>query len=262
MLETESTLTPQSPVAAESLCALDSARIHFGHPFHRLELLERALTHSSYVNELTERASKSGEPPLVPVEDNEKLEFLGDAVIGLVIAQVLMEVVPEADEGKLSRLRSFLVSSRVLAEIAAERDIGRFIRLGKGELHSGGTTKTSILAAAIEAVVGAVYLDADFATADRFVRALFLPALDRHLAEATAKRHLDSDPKTHLQERTQAHFRAIPGYRVVETWGPEHQKQFRVELTIQGNVVATGEGRSKKEAEQNAAQKALDTLTF
>jgi ribonuclease-3 len=223
------------------------------HRFHNPRVLLQALTHSSYSNELMNLGASSTSLP-----DNERLEFLGDAVIGLVVANQLMERFPEACEGALSRWRSNLVSRKTLAEIAAGLGLGDHLLLGRGERRTGGAEKRSILAAALEALVGAMYVDGGLGTAEIFLGDVYRPFFD-HLASGEPP---PSDNKTHLQERTQSRFKMTPVYRLIDAWGPEHQKTFRVEIIIDGKVVASGEGGSKKEAEQRAASLALEILGF
>lgn len=222
-----------------------------GHQFEDPVLLLRSLTHSSYSNE--KAVVSTG------VEDNERLEFLGDAVIGLVVAEALMARYPTASEGKLSRWRSNLVSRRTLAELALKLDLGQFLRLGRGERQTGGAEKTSILAGGFEAVVGAMYLDGGITVARRFLVQIFEPLVEGFADENQAgSRYLDK--KTALQEKTQSLYRLTPTYRLVESWGLEHEKNFRVEILLGDSVVADGQGRSKKEAEQEAARNAIEKL--
>ncbi len=224
-----------------------------GHRFQDPRTLLQALTHSSYSNELVHAGGVSAALP-----DNERLEFLGDAVIGLVVAGQLMARFPQASEGLLSRWRSNLVSRKTLAEIAARLGLGENLLLGRGERRTGGAEKRSILAAALEALVGAVYLDGGLGVAEGFLGSVYSPFFE-HLANGEPA---TSDNKTHLQERTQSRFKMTPVYRLIDSWGPEHQKTFRVEILIDGRTVASGEGRSKKEAEQRAASLALEILGF
>ena len=225
--------------------------------FCKPDLLIQAITHSSYSNE-TACAQEKALPILA---DNERLEFLGDAVIGLVVARTLMELFPDAAEGKLSRWRSSLVSRKTLAELASELRLGDYVMLGRGEKRTGGSEKRSILAAALEALVGAMYLDGGIEKVSVFLRQIYQPLLAA-LTEGDETIFKLMDKKTHLQEKTQSVFKAAPHYRLVEAWGPEHEKFFRVEIVIDGKVVAQGDGRSKKEAEQQAASLALDILGF
>ena len=222
-----------------------------GHEFRDPALLLRSLTHSSYSNE---KAILS-----TGVEDNERLEFLGDAVIGLVVAESLMARYPSASEGKLSRWRSNLVSRRTLAELATKLDLGSYLRLGRGEKQTGGAEKTSILAGGFEAVVGAMYLDGGIHCARQFLAQIFEPLVEGFADENNpGSRYLDK--KTALQEKTQSVYRLTPTYRLVDSWGLEHEKNFRVEILLGDSVVADGQGRSKKEAEQEAAKNAIEKL--
>lgn len=234
---------------------LELSQSKLGHSFKQVEILVQALTHSSFFNE--KNSSKTEVKA-----DNERLEFLGDAVIGLVIAQSLMERFPRASEGKLSRWRSSLVSRKTLAEIALSLGMNDWVLLGRGERQSGGAVKVSILAGVFEAVVGALYLDAGLKTANMFLREVYEPWLTAltELKESEARKLFDM--KTHLQERTQEMYRTVPSYQLVDSWGPEHEKIFKVEIRISGRSVALGEGRSKKEAEQKAAHAALEVLGF
>lgn len=224
-----------------------------GHQFADREVLLLSLTHSSYSNE---QASLG-----VECRDNERLEYLGDAVLGLVVAEALMDIFPHACEGKLSQWRSHLVSRQTLSELAGSLKLGEYLRLGKGERRSGGGRKTSILAAAFEAVVGALYLDGGVEAAAQFIQSSYSNLLSC-LKEGNGYVSSMTDCKTYLQECTQEKFRTTPVYRLVDTWGLEHQKMFRVELRVGDEVVSVGEGKSKKSAEQEAAGRALKDLGF
>lgn len=193
--------------------------------------------------------------------DNERLEFLGDAVIGLVVAKNLMELFPEAAEGKLSRWRSSLVSRKTLAEIAMQLNLGSLVLLGRGERQTGGSEKRSILAAVLESVVGAIFRDGGIAPANDFLVRIYAPLFEM-LSQGDEQLFRLMDKKTHLQEKTQSVFKSAPLYRLISAWGPEHEKFFRVEIVIDGKVVAHGDGRSKKDAEQQAASLALEILGF
>lgn len=226
------------------------------HEFRNTDLLVQALTHSSFSNE----NSSSSEPKVPPeIPDNERLEFLGDAVIGLVVARCLMDMFPNACEGKLSRWRSSLVSRKTLAEMSAELKLGELILLGRGERRTGGAEKRSILAAVLEAVVGALYLDGGMEKATEFLRTIYAKWFES-LTDLNDQVFRMLDKKTHLQERTQQLYRTTPEYRLVEAWGAEHEKFFRIEILIAGEVIARGDGRSKKEAEQQAADRALEVM--
>jgi ribonuclease III len=210
-----------------------------GHRFVRPEHLEVALTHRS-MGEGTQ---------------NETLEFLGDAVLSLAISDLLMRAFPGAQEGDLSKMRASLVNAEQLAQKARLLDLGRWLRLGKGEERSGGRDKEKILAAAFEALLGAVYLDVGYDAALRVVEAHFGSDLQRHV-EAPGHR----DYKTRLQELTQRLYRETPVYTLTDERGPDHEKEFVVELAVGGRVLGRGTGRSKKLAEQAAAMEALAAL--
>ena len=187
-------------------------------------------------------------------ENNEKLEFLGDAVLDLAVSDLLMERFPRAAEGELSKRRAALVNARALAAKAAAVELGAELRLGKGEEKSGGRKKPSILAAAYEAVIGAVYLDGGFTAARALVA--------RHFEAELRGDSRDSpiDHKSRLQETTQRLFRETPVYGLVDASGPDHDRAFVVELRIGGEIYGRGEGKSKKEAEQQAALQGLAAI--
>jgi ribonuclease-3 len=204
-----------------------------------------AVTHRSYVNE----------HPGEGLEDNERLEFLGDAVIDLAISHRLMERFPAATEGELSKMRAAVVDEPGLAGLARSLELGPLLRLGRGEELTGGREKPSLLADAMEAVVAAVYLEGGLAAV--------LGLVDRYLGEVFDRASagtLDRDFKTQLQELAQSRFRLAPRYRVVAELGPDHAKRFDVEVELRGEVVGRATGRSKKDAEQAAARLALEAL--
>jgi ribonuclease III len=206
------------------------------------ESLERALTHRSY-------AYENANPPT-----NERLEFLGDSVLGLVVTDTLFRCYPNLPEGQLAKLRAAVVQMRALAEVARELSLGSYIRLGRGEEVTGGRNKSSILADTMEAVIGAVYIDCGLAEASALVHRLFDPVIAR-----AARLGAGLDWKTSLQELTAARLLGVPDYRVEES-GPDHQKSFRAVVVVGGRELGSGEGRSKKEAEQHAAEAAWTTL--
>jgi ribonuclease III len=206
--------------------------------FQRPELLETALTHPSAVT--------TGEPHY------ERLEFLGDAVLDLAIADLLMRRFPEAKEGSLSKERASIVNGRTLAVKAIEIGLGREMRLGKGEEKSGGRDKTSILAAAFEAVIGAIYTDGGLDPAQRVVERLFADDIGGPSAER--------DYKTELQEIAYRRFRSQPVYELVAARGPDHAKRFTTRIRIAGRELGVGEGGSKKQSEQAAARAALGRI--
>jgi len=207
-----------------------------------LGLLERALTHRSW-------AFENG-----AVEPNERLEFLGDAVLGLVVADEIFHAHPEEQEGRLAKVRAAAVKADSLAMIARELDLGAYIKLGRGEISSGGHDKDSILADGLEAVIGAVYLDQGFATAYDLVQRLFGEMLGE-----LAERGAALDYKTSLQELAAARFGGLPRYEVSER-GPDHRKTFTASALVDARPLGTGEGRSKKQAEQRAARQAYLAL--
>ena len=221
---------------------LDAVERRLGHRFRDRSVLERALTHRSFANETWRSADRN----------YERLEFLGDAVLDLVVAETLMRELPDADEGRLTRARAALVNEGSLAEVARQLELGRALRLGHGEEQNNGRAKPSILADAVEAVIGAVYLDAGYAAARNAARAWLGSRFDD-----ACRDELPGDPKTALQERLQADAGAAPHYAVVETSGPDHEKEFVVQISSGEQVLAEGRGRSKKEAEKDAARRAL-----
>ncbi len=213
-----------------------------GYRFGDSELLATALTHRSYANEQG------------LVAHYERLEFLGDAVLDLVSADWLFRRYPEATEGELSRIKSFLVSEPVLADLGCELGLGAAIRLGVGEERSGGREKPSLLADAVESVIGAVYLDGGPAQTTEVVQTLLRKAYRGH------ERWESSDPKSALQELLQAQGRPLPRYFLIASEGPDHEKLFTVAVRVGDDELGQGSGRSKKIAEQEAAQAALQRL--
>jgi ribonuclease III len=211
-----------------------------GYGFKEPELLVRALTHVSY-----ERRNSA--------DHNEVLEFLGDAVLGLAVSDLLMRHNPEKSEGDLSRMRAGLVNSAVLAEKAAALKLGPLLRLGKGEERSDGRGKPSILAGAFEALLGAVHQDGGYEAARRIV--------ERYFVADVAERNLgQQDFKTRLQEISQMLFHEPPVYRIVAELGPDHDKCFVTEIAVGGKILGKGQGKSKKQSEQEAAERALIEL--
>jgi ribonuclease III len=210
-----------------------------GHRFLQPALLRQALAHRSWC------AEREG------VESNERLEFLGDAVLGLVVAEHCYAAYPDFPEGKLAKVRAAVVNARALAEVARSLDVGEVLLLGKGEETSGGRTKVSLLADAVEALIGAVYLDAGWAPA----RELILRLLGARIETASAEPD-DFDHKSRLQEASVARGEGVPVYEV-EGWGPDHDRRFRAAVYVGGDRRGEGEGTSKKDAEQSAAADAL-----
>ena len=214
------------------------------HQFADEKLCETALTHKSWLNE----APASGRA------DNERLEFLGDAVLTLVVSDMLMTRFPGRAEGDLSKTRAVIVSETGLAHAAERIDLGPWIFLGRGEDQAGGRRKPSILADAFEALVGAVYLDGGFSAATAVVRRLLVELVD------ASEQGLRLDYKSRLQEKSQALLQMAPAYVVVGQDGPDHDRTFTVSLTLGGLEYGRGTGKSKKEAEQGAAARALAKL--
>jgi ribonuclease III len=227
---------PTPPRSAQALATA------LGVSFREPMLLELALTHRSH-------AFEAGGLPT-----NERLEFLGDAVLGLVITDWLYRRFPEANEGRLAKIRAAAVNTHSLAEVARGLGLGDQVKLGRGEEQSGGRDKDSILADALEAILGAVYLDRGADAAASLIVRLFGDLLD----DITDRRE-SLDYKTSLQELTAATMALLPVYGLTEA-GPDHEKRFRAEVTVDGEVLGHGAGRSKKEAEQAAAREAYDAL--
>lgn len=202
-------------------------------------LLEQALTHRSH-----------GQP------NNERLEFLGDAVLGMVTADRLFQRFPDASEGQLSRLRAQLVRRETLAGIARDISLGDYLIMGSGELRAGGQSRDSTLSDALEAVLGAVYLDQGFRACERFFEKLFGGRLDKLDLSRSIK-----DPKTRLQEYLQSRNLGLPEYLVTTTTGKQHQQMFHVDCTLADlEITASGQGKSRRKAEQDAASRALETI--
>ncbi len=212
--------------------------------FINQNLLDEALRHSSFVNEQA----------IPDMRDNERLEFLGDAVLNLVIGHILMQRYPDLKEGELSRMRANLVNESQLAMIARKMNLGSYIRLGKGEIQTNGREKNSILADTFEAVIAGVYLDGGFDAAFKIIDNHFAFLLNSIMGPAS-----NHDYKSQLQELVQVTHRMTPVYMVVQESGPDHDKTFRVELKV-SELRTEGVGKSKKLAEQDAARKALEIL--
>jgi ribonuclease-3 len=230
-----------------ALPRLDELERILHYRFRDASLLERALTHSSAV------ADGAGKPSAA---DSERLEFLGDAVLGMVVSDYLLSSFPDWTEGQLSRGRAHLVNAASLSGAAQRLGLGEHLLLGRGEEKTGGRRKPALLADAFEAVVGAIYLDAGLDPAGQFVaRALLSPALD-----AQGDRLGRADHKSELQELLQKSGWPAARYRVLRETGPDHRKSFLVEVTVAGRVTATGAGSNKKESEQAAARQALEQL--
>ena len=224
--------------------SLSDIQQRIAYTFKNPELLERALTHKSYANENR-----------VPYH-NERMEFLGDAVLNLVVSEYLMSTCPDSNEGDLSRFRAAVVSEPALAIVARELGIGRHLLLGKGEEQTGGRNKDSLLADSLEALIASVYLDRGKDAAESLVIRFF-----EGLLKKTRSTGGTLDYKTELQELCQDQLKQLPEYRVVSESGPDHLKQFEMEVWIKGTLSGRGIGKSKKEAEQRAAKEALEKLS-
>ena len=221
-------------MTAEKLCALT------GYQFKQANLLEQALTHRSYSRQL----------------NNERLEFLGDSILNLIISNHIYERFSAADEGDLSRIRASLVKEETLAQVARQIDLGDYIHLGGGELKSGGFRRASILSDALEALIGAIYLDSDYAQTETAVLNLYQEQLQNVDANANLR-----DPKTRLQEHLQANKNSLPSYQVEKITGKSHDQVFTVSCKLTDlDMQSNGKGSSRKKAEQQAAQTILDKL--
>ena len=211
-----------------------------GYSFRDAELLTNALTHSSYANENRGRSCES----------NERLEFLGDSVLGLVVADALYRRFPGLPEGRMTRLRAQLVCEESLHHVAAQLGLGEYIRLGRGEEHTGGRNRTSILADAVEALIAAMYLDGGMEVARGFIERYILTALDGEMPAV-------GDCKTELQELVQRKSGSVLTYELLGESGPDHDKTFTSQVSLNGRPIGSGSGRTKQEAEQAAARAAL-----
>ena len=205
--------------------------------FKRLDLLNLAFTHRSYANE---------NPGVV--DNNEKLEFLGDSVLGIVVSEYLFRSLPDKNEGDLARIKSFVVSENSLAQIARALRVDNFILIGKGEEYSGGRKKKAILADCMEAIIGACYLDSGIKSARNFVLSFFVEEIDKVLENKHQK-----DYKTLLQEFAQKKYHSYPRYRLVKKSGPDHDRTFWIDVELNNRTFGPGKGKNKKQAEQEAA---------
>ncbi|MFK2824966.1 ribonuclease III [Bacillus sp. B190/17] len=212
--------------------------------FHNEELLKHAFTHSSYVNEHRKK----------PYEDNERLEFLGDAVLELTISHYLFNKYPLMSEGDLTKLRAAIVCEPSLVMFANESDFGKYVLLGKGEELTGGRTRPALLADVFEAFVGALFLDQGMNAVLSFLEKIIFPKID-----SGAFSHM-MDYKSQLQEFVQRQTKGLLEYKILQEKGPAHSKEFVSQVSLNGEVLGSGQGKSKKEAEQLAAQKALTAL--
>lgn len=219
-----------------------------GYIFGERGILVQAMTHTSYGHE------NLHDKPIAQ-RDNERLEFLGDAILDVVVSDILLEAFPSAHEGQLSKMRAAVVNEKTLAQIAKDLGLHDVIRLGKGESLTGGNMKPSILSSAFEALVAAIYLDGGFHAIYPVVRHLFSPFFSEERELMTFYDH-----KTQLQEIVQARWKVTPVYQLVQATGPDHAKVFLVEVKMNGKVLASASGPSKKEAEQNAAKSAIEMM--
>ena len=229
----------------ERINSLEELSEMLSYTFSDITLLDISLTHSSYANE----------NPDLAWEDNERLEFLGDAVLQLCMSDILIKRFPDYTEGQLSKVRAAMVNEQPLAGLAREYRVGDFMLLGRGEENSGGRDKDSILGNAVEAIIGAIYLDGGYESALRFIEATFQSLVDEWIESP-----IYLDYKSLLQETSQGRFRLVPQYRIVSASGPDHDKTFEIEASIGDIVSTTGTGKNKKDAEQDAARKALQKL--
>jgi len=218
-----------------------------GYQFNNKTLLLNALTHKTYYHE----------NPSEAVDYNERLEFLGDSVLGLVIADALFSNKGLLTEAEMSKMKSYLVRESVLFDIASRLSIGKYLRLGRGEEATGGRQKRSILSDALEALFGAIFLDSDYEA----VRAVVMRLFKEKISSVVSKK-VGYDFKSELQERCQGVYGVLPEYRIVKQEGEEHKKIFTVEVYINGELYGTGIGKSKKDAQMAAAKEALDKLNL
>ena len=232
-----------SNVAPDTISEFERA---LGYKFRDRDLLARSLTHKSFANERRETSSSH----------NERLEFLGDTVLGFVIGELIYRSFPNLQEGSLSKIKAHLVSSSTLAAKGRELGIGRYLRMGAGEARSGGGEKLSLLADGFEAVVAAIYLDGGLPAAEAFLRRVFGPDVTGiDIGDLSFQ-----DYKTVLQESAQALGLPLPEYRIVDEYGPDHEKVFVIQVFWNGEAFAYGRGASKREAQRKAAKEALKKL--
>ncbi len=228
--------------------AIERLQEYLGYTFGDRAILLQSLTHTSYGHEFLQ------DKPL-SLRDNERLEFLGDAILDVVISDMLLEGYPNANEGQLSRMRAAIVNEKTLAQVAKNIQLHECVRLGKGEIQTGGQTKPSILSCALEALIAAIYLDGGYNAVYPVVRHLFSDFFSEETDLLAFYDH-----KTQLQEIAQARWKVTPSYHLTQTRGPDHAKTFEVEVRMNGKPLATAFGHSKKEAEQNAARSAITNV--
>ncbi len=227
---------------------LEKLQERLGYAFGDRSILLQSLTHTSYGHEFLQEKS-------IALRDNERLEFLGDAILDVVISDILLETFPNAHEGQLSKMRAAVVNEKTLAQVAESIHLDQCIRLGKGESLTGGQKKPSILSSTLEALIAAIYLDGGFHAVYPVVRHLFSSLFtDQHDLVAF------HDPKTQLQEIVQARWKVTPTYHLRQAHGPDHAKTFEIEVRMNGKTLAIASGSSKKEAEQKAAHAAIQAV--
>jgi len=229
---------------AERLDALSALQHEISYQFRDRDLLDLALTHRSYANEKPGGSS----------QDNERLEFLGDSVLNVIISHLIMERFPHWREGEMTRLRAILVNEKSLARISKKLGINQYLLLGRGEALRGGSEKNSLISDAYEALIAAIYLDGGFDKAFKVVEKHFEPLLDQGLGD-------DGDFKTKVQQICQSRYGCLPRYRLSELKGPQHDKTFGAEILIGGQPYGYGIGKTKKEAQQKAAREALERIS-
>ena len=225
---------------------LEKLQETLGINFNDVSLLHQALVHGSYLHENPDFALPS----------NERLEFLGDSLLGFIIAEKLYTDFPDLAEGGMTKLRAALVRKETLARLASAMGLGDYLYMGCGEASSGGRAKQSILASALESLIGAILMDQGFDSCRAFVLRLFESALEKAIDERLA-----ADYKSELQEIVQARHRVAPAYRTIRAVGPDHAKEFTVEVSVNGTVIGSGSGRSKRQAEKEAARAALQKIS-
>lgn len=230
------------------IMSLERLQERLGYVFGDRAIFLQSLTHTSYGHEFLQEKS-------LALRDNERLEFLGDAILDVIVSDILLESFPNANEGHLSKMRAAVVNEKTLAEVARSIGLQDYLRLGKGESLTGGNQKPSILSSAFEALIAAIYLDGGFSAVYPVVRHLFAPLF---MEEQELMAFYDH--KTQLQEIVQARWKVTPTYHLLQTSGPDHAKIFEVEVRMSGKALATATGSSKKEAEQNAARTAIQSV--
>lgn len=212
--------------------------------FRNQKLFEQAFTHRSFLNEAKEK-----------IESNERLEFLGDSILSFIVSQYLYKKYPEYHEGNLTNIRSLLVNTKTLAQVAKSLDFGQYLRLSKGEEEARGRENQSLLADCFEAYIGALFLDQGIEPVEQFLSTTLFPRIDEVVSKKQFK-----DPKSLFQEHMQAQNHTSPVYKVIAEEGPSHAKEFTVAVYVKDKQLGEGKGRSKQEAEENAAKQALEKI--